>query len=170
MAYDKDLKKVICAKLAAGFNDYDTLEEEFDVPASTIKIWDRKVQKELEAAKVLEVVHTPPAVLDSLVDDLKDRGAPESFITKAEALVEGAIGLQSLEPEFQKTVTVALLRVNDMLSHEHLKSSELVSLTKVIGELYQNLFINQGTNVQILNQNNAPSGTQVSAFKQASRI
>ena len=142
--------------------------QELDIHYTTVVKYKKQLIKDAENAKTNKVANIDPVALQVVVDNI-DKASAKGEIDISEqtqTIVNGASGLAKLETKFQSTVTKILSKTEELLDGD-LKPNDLKTLAGSVGDLYNNIYANNGTQVQI--NNNNVSGDSLSRFKESAR-
>ena len=139
------------------------LSEKYNVGYQTILSWKKKLEAKTHDANINSVVSVEPEVLHMVADKLK-QDAPPMVVKQIDKVVEGAIGLQTLEPKFHAVVLQLLERAETLSKDKDLSIKDWKILGDGIGQLYTNIFNKSGVSVNVMN-NTQISGEKMSLFK-----
>jgi len=156
---NKELK--IKAELANGGKPR-ALSEKYGVHYTTVIGYRKQMQEEAEKRKASKLASVDPVAVQVVVDNIPD----DADIPKVDfqPVIEGAKGLGSLESNFQEATKKLLERGMELMDDEKLTPTGWKTLASGIGELYSNIYMNKGTNVQVNNVTNTVSGDGMSMF------
>jgi len=160
------LRTKIEAELSIGKTPRE-LSKKYTVGYQTILQWKKKLEggkadKDLEA-----IVSADEQTLHLVADRLKD-SAPADIAKKIDAVVDGAVSLQQLEPKFHAVVLNLLTKAEELSDSDDLSIKDWKILGDGISNMYANIFNKSGVSVNVMNQTQV-SGEKLSLFKASMR-
>lgn len=166
MAHEPSLRAKAEAKLAMGKSPQE-VSDEMGLPYITINGWANKLKAVSAEDTIAELVQADEKTLLQ-VKTIVEEKAPPKVAAEIVKVVDGVLGLQSLEPKFVTVVTKLLTKAEKMADDKDLSVGDWVSISKAIGLLYSNIYNKGGTNINVLNQAQA-SNEKLTMFKGANR-
>jgi len=169
MALEPEVKAAAIAKLIVG-DTPQQVSEEFDIPLSTVYVFNRKIKTQKEEAAVQTLVEAPIEVITAIAEETKAKAItqlPPKEATQAveqiDAMVDGVEGLKKLDRSFQTTMTSVLSKFDKFLNNEDITLKEVKIISDTVADAYGKVFAS-GTNIHI-GDNNDHSSKQLSVFQ-----
>ena len=166
MAIDKGTRLKAEAKLSSGMTSRE-VSEEMGIAYITVHSWKNKLEDQDAEATVCDLVKVDKDALRT-VKQMVEENAPPKVAKEIGKVVDGIVGLQSLEPKFLTVVTKLLEAAEEMAGKDDLSIKDWVAISNGIGQLYSNIYNKSGTNINVLNQNQV-NGERMSMFKGSMR-
>ncbi len=152
-----------CALLELGLSNKE-ISERLGVHRSTIKGWNDSRRTNYIHEKSVEVGEIHPQIMDIAIEQAKIIVEDPTIVGNLEVLKKGVDSFQVLDTKFHETMTNALERADALLKNDKIKVNEFVSITKVLGDAYNNIFNNKGVQVNV-NNGQQFSTDKLSMFK-----
>ena len=160
----------IKAELAQGATPRSLANDpKYKASYQTIIKWRNQLREEAEQKRVDSVVDLDPVALQVVVETIEESKQKGAIDVNVQGIVEGAKGLQTLEPKFQSAAGKLLERAEELADAEDLTPTGLHTLAKAVGGLYSDIYSQKGTNVQINNNVENVSTDGMSAFEKSQR-
>ena len=139
--------------LANGGNTIDIMDE-LQVKYAKAKKMEEVYKAEQEANALVEVATSAPALVGEIITSIKEDAEARGIDTsKLEAVADGLVGLEMLNLGIQTTALVALDVAQTQLVNPKLTPAQWKTIVDGLGVLYSNIFVQQGTSINILNNN-----------------
>jgi len=121
-------------------------------------------QKEQEAIATL--VHADPSVVHKVLEKVQME-LPSVTMDDMKAVGSDIEGLGKLDRRIQKTAINALKRADLFLDEDNTKltPSQWKTIVDGVANLYSQVFVQQGTNINIMNNNGDSAGAVVNSWK-----
>ncbi len=164
---DKEI--LVKAALAQGKTPRAIADDpEYDINYSTVLKYRNQLREQSEKDNVAKVAKLDPLALQVVVENIPDSGKNDIDLD-TKSVIAGAAGMQALLPEFQSTASTLLKRIGELAEKESLTPNGIKTLTSAVGDLYSDMFVQKGTNVQVNNNVNNVNAEGMSKFKESQR-
>ncbi len=144
--------------LADGGSVIDVMDELQLKYAKAMKLVDA-YKAEISANELVEVASSAPALVGEIITTIKEDAEARGIDTSAlDEVSEGLVGLEVLNIGIQTTALIALDVAQTQLVNPKLTPAQWKTIVDGLGVLYGNIFVQQGTSINILNNNGSGDG------------
>ena len=152
-------------------NDEDIIDivTETGIPYKMVKKIKDEWENKNEADAIVTMAKADPEVVTRVVKKMTDTMA-ETGISQGDVdnVIRGVKGLELLDSAIQKSCMGALERADKLMASDKLTPAQWKTLVDGIANMYSQIFVRQGTNINIMNNNGASDAT-VNSWKQSLR-
>lgn len=161
-------KLVVESALEKGTSLID-IADSTGIPMIKLKRYNKEWLDHKQEKIIVEVIKEDEKGLEKAIGDFKgELGKQADFVdfSELDKALEGKEGLVALNKEMQETCSLALKRADMFLDPDNLKltPSQWKTIVDGIAGMYSQIFVPQGTNINIMN-NNGGGDTELNGWK-----